>query len=140
MSSLNKLFFSAFFLVYSLWGSLVVAQVVNVNTATKSELQTIKGIGEKTAQRIVEERERGGTFESVEDFSIRVKGVGQKRTAKLLESGLSFDNEETSTRLKSSQKSDAQHSVVAKEIATIKKRFKYTAPTNTSEPYLIKVN
>lgn len=67
------------------------AVAVELNSATAIELQTLKGIGPKTASLIIEERERGGPFEDAQDFSERVKGLGPKKLAKLLEAGLKVD-------------------------------------------------
>ena len=50
--------------------------MVNINTATKEELVTLKHIGEKIADRIIEYR-KAHPFESIEDI-MKVKGVGQK--------------------------------------------------------------
>ena len=52
--------------------------LVNINTATAEELQQLKGIGEVTAQAIVDERTRNGPFASPEDL-MRVSGIGQKK-------------------------------------------------------------
>ncbi|HZH57207.1 ComEA family DNA-binding protein [Yanghanlia caeni] len=66
-----------------------VAAALDVNAATTQQLQEIKGIGPKMAQVIVEERERGGRFESLADLSERVKGIGPKKAAAMQSSGLS---------------------------------------------------
>ena len=50
---------------------------VNINTATSSELETLPGVGEVTAQRIVAHREANGPFERVEDIQ-NVSGIGAK--------------------------------------------------------------
>jgi competence protein ComEA len=63
-------------------------QAVNVNTATVEQLSTVRGVGPKTAQRIVKERERGGYFESLEDLSDRIRGIGLKRMQRLEAAGL----------------------------------------------------
>ena len=42
--------------------SAAAATVVNINTAPASELQTLPGIGAKTAARIVEYRQKNGPF------------------------------------------------------------------------------
>ncbi len=56
--------------------------VVNINTATLEELDTLPGVGESTAQAIIEEREAGGPFTSVEDI-MRVSGIGEKKFERL---------------------------------------------------------
>jgi competence protein ComEA len=132
MFILNRFVFVIFLSVALLWVPLSAAQSIDANTATAAELQRIKGIGEKTAERILEERERGGYFESVDDFALRVKGLGSKRAAKMVESGLVFSH------AVASQQSQIEQSVVAKEISEIKKRFKYVPSASTSEAYLIK--
>ena len=65
-----------------------LVQAVDINTATVQQLQEIKGIGPKTASLIIEERERGGAFESMTDVSERVKGIGPKKAASLETAGL----------------------------------------------------
>ena len=52
--------------------------VVNINTATIEELSKINGIGESTAKKIIEYREKNGKFESIEDIK-KVKGIGDKK-------------------------------------------------------------
>jgi competence protein ComEA len=51
------------------------AAVVNVNTATKEELTTVKGIGEKRAQEIIDYRKKNGDFKSVDELE-KVPGIG----------------------------------------------------------------
>jgi competence protein ComEA len=51
---------------------------VDLNHAGVRELQTLPGVGKVTAERIVEERERGGPFDSVADLA-RVGGLGPAR-------------------------------------------------------------
>lgn len=60
---------------------------VDVNRAGAQELQQIKGIGAKTAQRIIVERARG-PFESLEHLSERLSGIGPKTVLKLRANGL----------------------------------------------------
>lgn len=56
--------------------------LVNINTATSEELQTLSGVGEATASAIIEEREQNGPFASPEDL-MRVSGIGEKKFAKV---------------------------------------------------------
>ena len=56
--------------------------LVNINTATREELMTLNGVGQATANAIVEERERNGAFASTEDL-MRVPGIGEKKLAKI---------------------------------------------------------
>lgn len=51
--------------------------LVNINTASEEELQTITGIGEGKAKSIVEYRNTNGKFNSIEDIK-NVEGIGDK--------------------------------------------------------------
>lgn len=51
--------------------------LVNINTATKEELQTVNGIGESKANSIIKYREEIGKFETIEDIK-NVEGIGDK--------------------------------------------------------------
>ncbi len=51
---------------------------VNINTATLSELDSLKGIGPKTAEAIISYRESNGIFRRAEDL-MEVKGIGPKK-------------------------------------------------------------
>jgi competence protein ComEA len=55
---------------------------VNINTATKEELDAVKGIGPVKAQAIVDYRQKNGPFKSVDDLK-QVKGFGDKSVAKM---------------------------------------------------------
>jgi len=50
-------------------------KLININTATKEELQTINGIGESKANNIIKYREENGNFNSIEDIK-NVEGIG----------------------------------------------------------------
>ena len=56
--------------------------LVNINTASVSELQTLSGIGPSMAQSIIDERTQNGAFASVDDL-MRVSGIGEKKLAKI---------------------------------------------------------
>lgn len=55
---------------------------LDLNAATQEELETLPGIGEKRAADIVADREKNGSFRSVEDLT-RVKGIGEGILAKV---------------------------------------------------------
>ena len=57
-------------------------ELLNINTASVEELQTLPGIGAQMAQRIVDHRERQGKFASVGALQ-KVKGIGAKTLEKL---------------------------------------------------------
>ncbi|MEQ7221209.1 helix-hairpin-helix domain-containing protein [Vagococcus fluvialis] len=50
---------------------------VNLNQATKEELMTLSGVGEKKAEKIIEYREENGSFKTIEDLK-NVNGFGEK--------------------------------------------------------------
>ena len=56
--------------------------MVNINTATSEELQTLNGIGPKMAARIIEYRQNNGAFKTIEDIQ-NVRGIGEKTFDKL---------------------------------------------------------
>ena len=58
------------------------AELVNLNTATPQQLASLPGIGPKTAERIIEYREKNGSFKKIEEL-MNVRGVGEKSFLKL---------------------------------------------------------
>jgi len=69
-------------------GMSMSAQALDLNAATAEQLQDLRGVGPRTAQIIVQERNRAGRFESLEDLSDRVRGIGPKRIQALQAAGL----------------------------------------------------
>ena len=57
-------------------------ELLNINTASTKELQTLPNIGPQMAQRIVDYRKQHGTFASVDALQ-NVKGIGAKTLEKL---------------------------------------------------------
>lgn len=58
---------------------------VNINTAGAAELQTLQGIGEVLARRIIDYRLENGPFCSKEEL-LKVKGIGEKKYDKIKDS------------------------------------------------------
>ncbi len=56
--------------------------LVNINTATLEELDTLPGVGPSTAQAIIDDRTQNGPFSSIEDL-MRVSGIGDKKFANM---------------------------------------------------------
>ena len=56
--------------------------LVNLNTATQAQLETLPGVGAKAAERILEYRQKNGQFKKIEDL-MNVKGIGEKSFLKL---------------------------------------------------------
>jgi competence protein ComEA len=59
-----------------------VAAMVNINAASVKELRTLPGIGQVTAQRIIDYRTAKGPFATLEDL-LKVKGLGQSTLQKI---------------------------------------------------------
>ena len=57
-------------------------KLVNINTATARELETLPGVGEVTAQRIIAHREANGPFATIEGIQ-EVSGIGPKTFEKM---------------------------------------------------------
>jgi len=55
---------------------------VNINTATKEELESIKGVGPSKAKAIIDYRTKNGPFKTTDDLN-NVPGFGDKSTAKI---------------------------------------------------------
>jgi competence protein ComEA helix-hairpin-helix repeat region len=59
-----------------------IFEKVNINTASFHELIILPGVGEKTADAIIEYREEYGAFMSVEEL-MEVSGIGEKKVEAL---------------------------------------------------------
>lgn len=57
---------------------------ININIATAKELMMLPGIGETTAQHIVDYRSQNGLFASIDELE-NVDGIGKKRIAAISE-------------------------------------------------------
>jgi len=89
------------------------ANAVDLNTATAEQLQTLNGIGPKTAELIIEERERGGRFVSLQDVADRVRGIGAKRLESLQAAGATVSGAAPESATTSGQPAAAAPAVTA---------------------------
>lgn len=55
---------------------------INLNSASKADLQKIDGVGDKKADKILEYRQQHGQFRSVDDLK-NISGFGEKTVAKI---------------------------------------------------------
>jgi competence protein ComEA len=55
---------------------------VNINTASAEQLTALPGVGPKLAARIVEYRQKAGSFRAPKEL-LNVQGIGEKNFAKL---------------------------------------------------------
>jgi competence protein ComEA len=69
-------------LLIGLMFSASVLAAVNLNTATQSELESVKGIGPAKAKSIIDHRQKNGPFKTVESLS-DVKGFGKASVDKV---------------------------------------------------------
>lgn len=69
-------------LLAGLFLSFSAIAAVDINSATQSELEAVKGIGPAKAKAIVEYRQKNGPFKDVEALA-NVKGLGKASVAKL---------------------------------------------------------
>ena len=73
----NLIFVLTVLLLASFFQPAMAGKVkININTAAKVQLITLKGVGDKIADRIIEYR-KTQPFKKIEDL-MNVKGIGQK--------------------------------------------------------------
>ncbi len=56
--------------------------MININSADLKELQTVKGIGPKTANNIIKKRNNNGEFSTLSDL-LEIEGIGAKKLESL---------------------------------------------------------
>lgn len=61
------------------------AGIVNLNTASKEQLMTLKGVGESRAEDIIRYREENGNFQKIEDI-MKVPGIKEAGFLKIKDS------------------------------------------------------
>ncbi len=64
-------------LILAMWLAMVGAALaqININTATKAQLDGLKGIGPAKAQAVIDYRTKNGPFKTVDDLE-KVSGIG----------------------------------------------------------------
>ena len=77
---MNKLFSTV--LVVAGLMALPAFAAVNINTATQSELEAVKGLGPSKAKAIITYREAHGSFKTLDELD-NVKGFGKASVEKL---------------------------------------------------------
>lgn len=65
-------------------GKLFAGNAININTASKTELEKLPNIGEKTAENIIEHREKYGDFRKPEHLLL-VRGISDKKFRQIRE-------------------------------------------------------
>lgn len=81
-------------LLFGAWGlwSAVAMAAVDANTANAADLDSVKGIGPGTSNRIMEAR-KAAPFKDWNDFVDRVRGIGPGNAAKLSDNGLTVNGQ-----------------------------------------------
>jgi len=81
---------------------------INVNTASQSELESIRGLGPSKAKAIIAEREKGGAFYDSYDLHSRVRGIGERSVGKLMENGLKIEGQSGYRETKSNVRTESR--------------------------------
>jgi competence protein ComEA len=107
------------------------AQALELNTATAEQLRDLRGVGPRTAQIIVQERNRAGPFESLEDLSDRVRGIGPKRLQALQAAGLRVSEAGRNASASSGRVQGSSSQVAGSEVAASQAARGRVAPSTS---------
>lgn len=89
----------------------IAIAAVNINTATKEDLNRVKGIGPVKAQAIIDYRKKNGPFKSIDELE-NVKGFGGKSVKKVrseLTVGGATNTKSTDAKTSDPKSSDKKH-------------------------------
>lgn len=109
--TITKLKVMSVLVLAGLLSSGVAFAQVNINTASTSELESIRGLGSSKAKAIVTERDKNGPFSSPDDVSRRVKGIGDKTVDKLQSEGLMIQDVKSPRPASVASKSTGQDAI-----------------------------
>jgi competence protein ComEA len=101
---------------------------VDVNKADVAALDSVKGVGPKMSKAILDERAKG-EFKDWADFEKRVKGVGEKSSAKLSAAGLQVNGKSRDGAPITAKPADAKAAKPAAPAAATKAAPAATAAT-----------
>ncbi|WP_370651986.1 ComEA family DNA-binding protein [Methylotenera sp.] len=108
-----KIFLLALFLVLNL--NLSALAAINLNTASQSELEEIKGIGPAKAKSILDYRKQHGDFKTINELE-NVKGIGEATVEKLRKQLFVIKHRKAANATKNNQASEsaktANHNVL----------------------------
>lgn len=104
---------------------------VDVNKADAAALDSVKGVGPKMSKAILDERAKG-EFKDWADFEKRVKGVGDKSSAKLSAAGLQVNGKSKDGAPVSSKPADTKAAKAAPAAAPAAMNGKAAAPAATT--------
>ena len=110
LSKKSAIWLTALALTAPLFMQHVHAAPVNVNTASQSELESIRGIGPSKAKAIIAERDKGGAFYDSYDLHSRVRGIGERSVGKLMENGLKIEGQSGYREVKSNARAESRSS------------------------------
>ena len=99
---------------------------VDVNKADAPALDGVKGVGPKMSKAILDERAKG-EFKDWADFEKRVKGVGEKSSAKLSAAGLQVNGKSRDGASMTAKPADAKPAKAAPAAPAAK-------PTTAAKP------
>ncbi|WDZ95188.1 helix-hairpin-helix domain-containing protein [Herbaspirillum sp. WKF16] len=84
--------FLLFIVTFVMAAGMAFAEV-DVNKADQAALDGVRGIGPSMSKRILEARQKGGSFKDWDDLQNRVKGIKEKSALKLSANGLTVNGQ-----------------------------------------------